>query len=321
MDRNLALEVVRVTEAAALASARFMGRGDRHSADRSAVEAMREAFNDMAIDGVVVIGEGERDEAPMLYIGERVGRARVGDVELEIAVDPLEGTNLCATGAPDAISVIAMAEKGRMLRAPDTYMEKIAVGPRAKGAVDLALPPGENLRRAAEALGKRVEEMTVVVLDRPRHEGLVNQLRDEGARIKLIGDGDVAGAVATCFPETGVDVLMGVGGAPEGVIGAAAVRCVGGDFQGRLLFRNDEERRRAREMGLRDLERVFRAEDLAGGDVMFAATGVTNGDFLKGVRFTGTGAHTHSVVMRSKTGTVRYIETVHHFKGKPNYGW
>lgn len=321
MDRNLALEVVRVTEAAALASARFMGRGDRHSADRAAVEAMREAFNDMAIDGVVVIGEGERDEAPMLYIGERVGRARVGDVELEIAVDPLEGTNLCATGAPDAISVIAMAEKGRMLRAPDTYMEKIAVGPRAKGAVDLALPPGENLRRAAEALGKRVEEMTVVVLDRPRHEGLVNQLRDEGARIKLIGDGDVAGAVATCFPETGVDVLMGVGGAPEGVIGAAAVRCVGGDFQGRLLFRNDEERRRAREMGLRDLERVFRAEDLAGGDVMFAATGVTNGDFLKGVRFTGTGAHTHSVVMRSKTGTVRYIETVHHFKGKPNYGW
>jgi fructose-1,6-bisphosphatase II len=321
MDRNLALEVVRVTEAAALASARFMGRGDRHSADRAAVEAMREAFNDMAIDGVVVIGEGERDEAPMLYIGERVGRARVGDVELEIAVDPLEGTNLCATGAPDAISVIAMAEKGRMLRAPDTYMEKIAVGPRAKGAVDLALPPGENLRRAAEALGKRVEEMTVVVLDRPRHEGLVNQLRDEGARIKLIGDGDVAGAVATCFPETGVDLLMGVGGAPEGVIGAAAVRCVGGDFQGRLLFRNDEERRRAREMGLRDLERVFRAEDLAGGDVMFAATGVTNGDFLKGVRFTGTGAHTHSVVMRSKTGTVRYIETVHHFKGKPNYGW
>jgi fructose-1,6-bisphosphatase II len=321
MDRNLALEVVRVTEAAALASARFMGRGDRHSADRAAVEAMREAFNDMAIDGVVVIGEGERDEAPMLYIGERVGRARVGDVELEIAVDPLEGTNLCATGAPDAISVIAMAEKGRMLRAPDTYMEKIAVGPRAKGAVDLALPPGENLRRAAEALGKRVEEMTVVVLDRPRHEGLVNQLRDEGARIKLIGDGDVAGAVATCFPETGVDLLMGVGGAPEGVIGAAAVRCVGGDFQGRLLLRNDEERRRAREMGLRDLERVFRAEDLAGGDVMFAATGVTNGDFLKGVRFTGTGAHTHSVVMRSKTGTVRYIETVHHFKGKPNYGW
>jgi fructose-1,6-bisphosphatase II len=298
-----------------------MGRGDRHSADRAAVEAMREAFNDMAIDGVVVIGEGERDEAPMLYIGERVGRARVGDVELEIAVDPLEGTNLCATGAPDAISVIAMAEKGRMLRAPDTYMEKIAVGPRAKGAVDLALPPGENLRRAAEALGKRVEEMTVVVLDRPRHEGLVNQLRDEGARIKLIGDGDVAGAVATCFPETGVDLLMGVGGAPEGVIGAAAVRCVGGDFQGRLLLRNDEERRRAREMGLRDLERVFRAEDLAGGDVMFAATGVTNGDFLKGVRFTGTGAHTHSVVMRSKTGTVRYIETVHHFKGKPNYGW
>lgn len=321
MDRNLALEVVRVTEAAALASARFMGRGDRNSADRAAVEAMREAFNDMAIDGVVVIGEGERDEAPMLYIGERVGRARVGDVELEIAVDPLEGTNLCATGAPDAISVIAMAEKGRMLRAPDTYMEKIAVGPRAKGAVDLALSPGENLRRASEALGKHVADMTVVVLDRPRHEGLVTQLRTEGARIKLIGDGDVAGAVATCFPETGVDVLMGVGGAPEGVIGAAAVRCAGGDFQGRLLFRNDEERRRARDMGLRDLERVFRAEDLAGGDVMFAATGVTNGDFLKGVRFTGAGAHTHSVVMRSKTGTVRYIETVHHFKGKPNYGW
>ncbi len=320
MDRNLALEVVRVTEAAALASARLMGRGDRNGADEAAVEAMRKAFNSIAIAGEVVIGEGERDEAPMLYIGEKVGRARANDPEIEIAVDPLEGTNLCATGAPNAISVIAMGEKGKLLRAPDTYMEKIAVGPKAVGVVELDRPPKENLRRIGDALGKYVEDLTVVILDRPRHEKLVREVREAGARIKLIGDGDVAGALNTCFPQTGVDVLMGTGGAPEGVISAAALRCVGGGFQGRLAFRNDEERARARAMGVRDLDRIFDIEELAGGSVMFAATGVTSGDFLRGVRFTGKGALTHSVVMRSRTGTVRFIETEHRFEGRPDYG-
>jgi fructose-1,6-bisphosphatase II len=320
MDRNLALEVVRVTEAAALSSARLMGRGDRNGADAAAVEAMRKAFNDIAIKGLVVIGEGERDEAPMLYIGERVGRSRDGDAEIEIAVDPLEGTNLCATGAPNAISVIAMGEKGRLLRAPDTYMEKIAVGPGAVGAIDLARSPTENLRRVAGALGKHVEDLTVVILDRPRHEKLVREVREAGARIKLIPDGDVAGGLNTCFPDTGVDILMGVGGAPEGVITAAAIRCVGGDMQGRLHFRNDAERARAAAMGITDPDRIMTAEQMAGGHVMFAATGVTNGDFLKGVQFTGNGARTHSVVMRSKTGTIRYIETVHHFQRSPDYG-
>jgi len=214
-----------------------------------------------------------------------------------------------------------MGEKGKLLRAPDTYMEKIAVGPEATGAIDITKTPTENLRRVGDALGKYVEDLTVVVLDRPRHEKLVKELREAGARIKLIGDGDVAGALNTCFPDTGVDVLMGTGGAPEGVISAAALRCVGGDLQGRLLFRNDKERERAKAMGIGDLDRVYTAEDLAGGSVMFAATGVTNGDFLKGVRFTGDGARTHSVVMRSKSGTLRYIETEHHFRRKPNYGW
>jgi fructose-1,6-bisphosphatase II len=321
MDRNLALEVVRVTEAAALASARLMGRGDRDGADAAAVEAMRKAFDDIAIDGEVVIGEGERDEAPMLYIGEKVGRCRDGDQEIEIAVDPLEGTNLCASGAPNAISVIAMGEKGHLLRAPDTYMEKIVVGPGARGAIDLARSPTDNLRRIADALGKYVQDLTVVILERPRHERLVREVREAGARIKLIPDGDVAGGLDTCFPDTGVDVLMGTGGAPEGVITAAAIRCVGGDMQGRLQFRNDVERERARAMGIRDLGRVMTAEEMAGGSVMFAATGVTHGEFLKGVRFTAGGARTHSVVMRSKTGTIRHIETMHRFHGKPDYGW
>jgi fructose-1,6-bisphosphatase II len=229
MDRNLALESVRVTEAAAIASARFMGRGDNEGADRAAVEAMRRAFNDLAIDGEVVIGEGERDEAPMLYIGERVGRRDAGAPQVEIAVDPLEGTNLCSSGAANAIAVLAMGEKGSLLRAPDTYMDKIAVGPRARGAIDLRDTPTRNLARIAEALGKPVADLTVVILDRPRHEALVREVRAAGARIKLIGDGDVAGALDTCFPDTGVDVLMGTGGAPEGVISAAALRALGGD--------------------------------------------------------------------------------------------
>lgn len=319
MDRNLALEVVRVTEAAALASARLMGRGDRDAADRAAVEAMRRVFDNVDVRGEVVIGEGERDRAPMLYVGEKVGRGGAGDVEVEIAVDALEGTNLCATGAPNAISVIAIGEKGRLLRAPDGYMEKIAVGPAAKGAIDLRRSPTDNLERIADALGKYLEDLTVVILDRPRNDALVKEVRAAGARIKLIGDGDVSGALNTCFPESGVDVLMGTGGAREGVIAAAALRCVGGDMQGRLLLRDDAERERAARTGLRDLDKVLPIDALAGGSVMFAATGVTNGDFLRGVRFTGDGARTHSVVMRSKSGSIRYIETIHRFSRAPDY--
>jgi fructose-1,6-bisphosphatase II len=321
MDRNLALEVVRITEAAALASARLMGRGDREGADRAATEAMRSAFGALDIRGEVVIGEGERDEAPMLFIGERVGRWTPGAVEVEIAVDPLEGTNLCATGLPNALSVIALGARGSLLRAPDTYMQKIAVGPGARGAIDLERPPRENLRAVASALGKWVEDLVVVIQDRPRHEDLIREVREAGARVKLITDGDVAGAINTCFPESGVDLLMNTGGAPEGVIAAAALRCMGGDMQGRLVFRSPQERERARSMGPGDPERVLRLDDLARGEVMFAATGVTNGDFLRGVRFTGDGAHTHSVVMRSHSGTVRYIEAQHHFQHKPNHGW
>jgi fructose-1,6-bisphosphatase II len=321
VDRNLALEGVRITEAAALASARLMGRGDHNGADQAATEAMRGAFNDLDVDGEVVIGEGERDEAPMLYIGERVGRAGPGAMAIEIAVDPLEGTNLCATGAANAISVIAMGPRGSLLRAPDTYMEKIAVGPDARGVVDLSRPVGANLRAVADALGKYVEDLTVVILDRPRHDRLIREVREAGARIRLITDGDVSAAINTCLPDTGIDMLMGIGGAPEGVISAAALRCMGGDMQGKLRYRTDAERERARAMGIEDGEKIFRIDEMARGDVMFASTGVTNGDFLKGVRFTGDGARTHSVVMRSRTGTVRYIETEHHFQQKPNYGW
>lgn len=320
MDRNLALEVVRVTEAAAIASARLMGRGDQHGADRAAVEAMRRAFDGVAIRGEVVIGEGERDEAPMLFIGEKVGRWREGDPAIEIAVDPLEGTNLCASGGPNALSVIAMGEEGRLLRAPDVSMEKIAAGPRARGAIALDRTPTENVTAVARALGRELGDVTVVVLDRPRHAALVAELRAAGARVKLIPDGDVAAAIATCVPESGVDLLMGTGGAPEGVLGAAALRCMGGDLRGRLVFSNDVERARATAMGVGDLARIMTAEELAGGDVMFAATGVTSGDFLRGVRFTEGGARTSSVVMRSRTGTVRYLDSVHRFGPAPGDG-
>jgi fructose-1,6-bisphosphatase II len=321
MDRNLALEVVRVTEAAALASARLMGRGDVAGADRAAVEAMSKAFADIAIDGEVVIGEGERDRAPKLYVGDRVGRRGEGAIEVELAVDPLQGKALCARGGPNAISIVAMGEKGKLLRPPDTYMEKIAVGPCARGAIDLRRSPTENLRRIADTLGRYIEDLTVVILDRPRHEKLVAEVRATGARIKLIGDGDVAAALHTCFPETGVDVLMGVGDAPEGVMSAAAIRCAGGEMQGRLVFADEQERQRARAAGLADPDRVMTAEEMAGGHVTVSVTGVTNGDFLKGVRFTGDGARSHSVVMRSKTGTVRSIETAHRFNRAPNNGW
>jgi len=321
MDRNLAMEVVRVTEMAAIASARLMGRGSKNESDQAAVDAMRRAFDALQIDGTVVIGEGERDEAPMLYIGEKVGKRGEGAPEVDIALDPLEGTNLCAYGRPGSISVVAMASKGGLLNAPDTYMEKLAVGPRARGAIDLRKTPTENLRNIAEKMKVYVEDLTVVVLDRERHADLIKEVRAAGARIRLIEDGDVAGAIATCFEDTGVEVLMGIGGAPEGVIAAAAIRATGGDMQGRLVPRNSEEVERAKKMGITDMSKIYTAEELAKGEVMFAASGVTTGDFLKGVRFFGGGCETHSVVMRSKTGTVRFIQSLHKFDKKPGYAF
>ena len=317
MERNLALEVVRVTEAAALAAARLMGRGDNMAADQAAVQAMRKAFNAVQFRGKVVIGEGERDEAPMLYIGEEVGASE--SPRVDIAVDPLEGTTIVATGGNNALAVIAIAEEGGFLHAPDTYMQKLAVGPRAKGAIDITASPTENLRSVAKALQVYIEDLCVVILDRPRHQELIRECREAGARIKLIGDGDVAGAIATAKDGTGVDILMGTGGAPEGVLAAAALKCLGGDFQGILRFRNREEAERGRSMGIEDPGKVYRMDDLARSDVMFAATGVTFGDFLRGVRFFSGGAHTYSVVMRSKSRTVRYIETTHYFEFKPKY--
>src|SRR5580698_3511794 len=317
-DRNLALEVVRITEAAALASARLMGRGDRKLADHVAVEAMRRAFDAMDIRGTIVIGEGERDEAPMLFIGEQVGHGwhTPGDEtspKVDIAVDPLEGTNLCATGEPDAISVIAIADDGQFLNAPDTYMQKIAVGPEARGLIDLRESPTWNLHRIAKAKNKKVEDVTCVILERPRHQELIAEVRQAGARIRLIGDGDVSGAVMTANPESGIDVLFGTGGAPEGVISAAALKCLGGALQGRLRFRSEEERARAKKMGVKPEDFIYSIEDLAAGHVMFAATGVTKGYLLDGVRFLGNGAKTESIVMRSKSGTVRVINATHHF--------
>ncbi len=325
-DRNLALEVVRITEAAALASARLMGKGDRKLADHVAVEAMRRAFDAMDIRGTIVIGEGERDEAPMLFIGEQVGAGwhdgeDTSAPKVDIAVDPLEGTNLCATGAPDAICVIAIADDGQFLNAPDTYMQKIAVGPEARGLIDLRESPTWNLRRIAKAKNKRVEDCTCVILERPRHDELIGEVRQAGARIRLIGDGDVSGAVMTANPESGIDVLFGTGGAPEGVISAAALKCVGGEIQARLRFRSDEERARADRMGVKPSEFIYSTEDLAAGHVMFAATGVTKGYLLDGVRFFGDSAKTESIVMRSKTGTVRVINATHHFNTKPRYSW
>ena len=316
MDRNLALEAVRVTEAAALSCARLAGRGDETAADQAAVDAMRRAFNALSIDGTIVIGEGERDEAPMLYIGEKVG---AGGPKVDIALDPLEGTTICANGAPNALSVIAMAEHGNFLHSPDTYMDKIAVGPAGKGIVDLDKTPTQNLNALAEAKNCKVEDLTVIILYRPRHEALIKEVREAGARIRLIGDGDVSAAIATTKPETGIDLLMGIGGAPEGVLAAAALRCVGGDMQGRLKPRNDGEIERAKKMGIKDINKKFSIEELAAGDVMFAATGVTDGDYLQGVHFFPGGATTQSVVMRSSTRTIRIINATHYFEHKPNY--
>ena len=316
MDRNLALEAIRVTEAAALSCARLTGRGDERAADQAAVDAMRKAFDALAIDGTVVIGEGERDEAPMLYIGEKVGS---GGPKVDIALDPLEGTTICATGAPNALAVIAMADGGNLLHCPDTYMEKIATGPAGKGVVDLDKTPTENLHALAEAKRCHVEDLAVIILSRPRHEGIIQEVRRTGARIRLIGDGDVSAAIATTKPETGIDLLLGIGGAPEGVLAAAALRCVGGEFQGRLKPRNDDEIERAKKMGVGNINKKFKIEELAAGDVMFAATGVTDGDYLRGVHFFSGGATTQSVVMRSKTRTIRVINATHYFEHKPNY--
>lgn len=318
MDRNLALEFVRITEAAALASSRWMGRGDEKAADQAAVDAMRKAFDSVHIDGTVVIGEGERDEAPMLYIGEKVGRTSDLAPKVDIALDPLEGTTICAHGGVGAISVIAVAEKGQFLHAPDTYMDKIACGPKARGVIDIDRTPTENINRVAEALSKNVSDITVVILERPRHSELIAEVRKTGARIHLIGDGDVSAAVAAGFEETGIDLLMGIGGAPEGVISAAAQQCLGGDFQGRLKYRNEKEKERALKMGIKDLNQKFSIDQLAMGSVMFVATGVTDGPLLKGVKFRGQGkASTHSVVMRSKTGTLRFVEAGHVLNKKP----
>lgn len=317
MDRNFALEFVRVTEAAALDSARLMGRGDEKAADHAAVEAMRKQLGSIQFEGRVVIGEGERDEAPMLYIGEKVGKG--GGPKLDLALDPLEGTTICARGGNNALSVIAIAEEGKFLHAPDTYMQKIAVGPEARGAIDLRASATVNLKNIAKAKGCNVDDLTVVILDRPRHADLIAEVRAAGARIWLIGDGDVSAAIATCKRDSGVDVLMGSGGAPEGVIAAAALRCMGGDMQGQLIFRREDEKARAAKMGIQDFDRIYRIDEMAQGKVLFCATGVTQGTFLNGVRFTRGGAYTHSVVMRSESGTVRFIEAEHHFDRKPRY--
>jgi fructose-1,6-bisphosphatase II len=320
MDRNLALEVVRVTEAAALASARFVGLGDHDGADQAATQAMRDTFGSLHVRGTVVIGEGERDEAPMLYIGEKLGDGAPEAPAVDIAVDPLEGTNLCANGAPGALAVVAMAEHGRFLNAPDTYMEKLAVGPAiGAGVVDIRRSASANLAAIARKKGVPVKDLTAVILDRPRHAALIAEVRSAGARIRLITDGDVGGAIATADPDTGVDVLMGTGGAPEGVLAAAALRCMGGYMQGVLRPRNDDEAARAERMGVDDLNHVFEIDELAGGDVMFAATGITGGFLLRGVHFLPDGALSHSLVMRSRSGTVRRIQTRHRFHGRPSY--
>lgn len=315
MDRNLALELVRVTEAAALVSSKFMGRGDKNGADGAAVEAMRRAFESIKINGEVVIGEGELDEAPMLYIGEKVGLQTEDCKEVDIAVDPLEGTTLIAKGLPNAISVIAMGAKGSLLNAPDTYMKKIIVGPKAKGSIDLNKSAEENILSVAEALGKKTSEMTIITQDRERHDYIVKAARKLGARIRVFSDGDVAAGIATCFDDTGIDMLMGIGGGPEGVITAAAVKCMGGDMQGQIYPLSEQEVKRCYEMGFSDEEinKILSIDDLAkGDDLFFAATGITQGDLLKGVTHIGNNkAKTQSVVMRGKTGTIRFVDAIH----------
>ncbi len=313
LDRVLVLEMVRVTEKAAIAASKLIGRGDEKAADAAAVEAMRRAFDRLYIDGTVVIGEGERDEAPMLYIGEKVGGAPGKGPKIDIALDPLEGTTITAKAGPNALAVLAAAEEGNLLNAPDTYMDKIAVGPGyPEGVIDLAKSPSDNVRAVAEAKGVKPEDIIVCVLDRPRHESLIAELRALGCGVVLIGDGDVAGVIAVTDENTTIDMYMGQGGAPEGVLAAAALRCVGGQFNGRLVFRNDDEKARAAKWGIEDLDRIYKLEDLAKGDCIFAATGVTSGSLLEGVKRKRDGRMTtESVVMRSSSGTVRWIKSEH----------
>ena len=310
LDRVLVLEMVRVTEAAAIAASTLVGRGDEKAADAAAVEAMRAALNELDMDGTVVIGEGERDEATMLFIGEKVGTGH--GPEIDIALDPLEGTTICAKAGPNSLAVLAIAEKGHLLNAPDVYMDKIAVGPGyPAGVIDLDRSPSDNIRAIAEAKGVKPGDITVCVLDRPRHEGLIAELRSLGCGVVLIGDGDVAGVIATTDPETTIDCYMGSGGAPEGVLACAALRCVGGQFKGRLLFRNDAERSRAHKWGVTDLDKQYDLTELAQGDCIFAATGVTDGSLLAGVKRHAKVMTTESVVMRASSGTVRWVKGQH----------
>lgn len=320
MDRNLPVNLGRVTEAAALASAKYLGKGDKNQADQAAVDAMRRMFDTIAIDGVVVIGEGEMDEAPMLYIGEKIGKAGADDLKVDIAVDPVDGTTSVANGLPNAISVLAVAPRGCLLHAPDTYMKKIAVGPRAKGSIDIHKSVAENILNVAKALNKAVEDITVEVLSRPRHDEMIKEIRKAGARIKLVSDGDVLSAISTCFDYTGVDIAMGIGGAPEGVITAVALKCIGGDFQGILAPLNDEHRERCIKMGA-DIDKVYHIDDLAKGDQMsFAATGVSYGELLQGVKYLNNNtATTHTLILRSETGTIRFLESIHQLDKKPEY--
>lgn len=316
LDRVLVLEMVRVTEAAAINASKLIGRGDEKAADAAAVEAMRAALNELAMDGTVVIGEGERDEAPMLYIGEKVGSAPGTGPKIDIALDPLEGTTITAKAGPNALAVLAIAEEGGLLNAPDTYMDKLAVGPGyPDGIIDLNKSVTENVTAVANAKGVKPEDIIVCVLDRPRHEPIISELRGLGCGIVLIPDGDVAGVIATTDPETTVDMYMGQGGAPEGVLAAAALRCVGGQFQGRLVFRNEDERARARKWGITDLDKIYSLEELAKGDVIFAATGVTDGSLLEGVkRKRGGILTTESIVMRASSQTVRWVKSQHRSK-------
>ena len=313
LDRVLVLEMVRVTEAAAIAASKLVGRGDEKAADAAAVEAMRAALNQLDMDGTVVIGEGERDEAPMLYIGEKVGASAGSGAEIDIALDPLEGTTITAKAGPNALAVLAIADKGNLLNAPDVYMEKLAVGPGyPEGIIDLTKSVSDNVKAVAKAKGVDASDIIVCVLDRPRHEAIIDELRGLGCGIVLIPDGDVAGVIAVTNPDTTIDMYMGTGGAPEGVLAAAALRCVGGQFQGRLIFRNEDERARARKWGVENLDKVYTLEELAKGDVIFAATGVTDGSLLEGVkRLRGGKMTTESVVMRASSGTVRWVKGEH----------
>ena len=313
LDRVLVLEMVRVTEAAAIAASKLIGRGDEKAADAAAVEAMRGALNELPMDGTVVIGEGERDEAPMVYIGERVGSAQGSGPRNDIALDPLEGTTITAKAGPNALAVLAIAENGCLLNAPDTYMEKLAVGPGyPDGTIDLTRSVGDNIRSIAKAKGVEPNEITACVLDRDRHAGIIAELRALECGVRLIPDGDVAGVIAVTDPDTGIDVYVGTGGAPEGVLAAAALRCVGGQLQGRLVFRNDDEIARARRWGIEDLERVYTLKDMAKGDCIFAATGVTDGSLLKGVHRGRGCVTTESIVMRASSGTIRRVSAEHH---------